>query len=176
MLTVQVYIQPRDIEEFYKENKVRLRTEMVTVASNDTTGYSIHLTDINDEPHLLVCFDGEVQEDKTLPMNDFYIEYYAEMIYEEYLYSFQDTTTFKDDDDVYIRQDELSLATSDYLQTLLCTKDVESEYGVDMVDTFLESVGHLLYKNFNISMYHPVFVVNAQEESEVLLEYPYETD
>lgn len=89
------------------------------------------------------------------------------------------TSTLSDDDIVdliYEREDELRLATVDYLITVLNEKDEDSikeEFGAEFIPTVLDDFLQYLRDKHEVSVYRPTIVTDEESGLEVLEEYPY---
>lgn len=187
---VQIHVPADQIWEFYKENEERLKSEFVLVAENTDTDYAVYLTDEKDDPVLAAAkTDGEVERKETCHDADS-CEETAWIMYHSYLFPItvaksesndngksDDTSDRSDIDDmIYERHDELILAASDFLDTVLQLDGTEesslSVCGSDMIEDLLEGMLESLSEN-GVPVYRPMFVED-EDGNEVFVEFPYE--
>lgn len=79
------------------------------------------------------------------------------------------------DDEIYQRDDELEMATKDFLAVLLnCDVDEIGElYGRYLVSDYIEYACELLAEEFSISVYHPRWVTDDETGVDEYVQYPY---
>lgn len=192
---VNIHLKPTEVWPFFLENKTRLGNEMVAIAENEETKYSVYLTEENGCPLLSVYKeDTKLYEEGAVSASDsefttkqIYLKYLFPVIVHESKYNFQ--SSFDDEDDeldaelelqvmedtIYERDDALTFAASDFLEVLLnCNgpSEIEDTYG-DITEEFLDAVCKLLADEYLISVYRPKFVFNADTGEDDYVEYPY---
>ena len=204
-MSIKIYIEPEDVWGFYHANPERMEKEMVVIAENEETEYAVYVTD--DEgclTFLVYSGDEEIFDDYAL--EKIMCTETARGIYETYLYPVEvyDKRYFPDiydndtppssesqqdmEDIVYEREDELCLAMSDFLETLLikavysasyvggddCLNaiDIDEDYIEVISDEILDSLCRFLNKRYHISVYRPRLI--EKDNKEMLLEYPYD--
>ena len=59
---VQIHVPADKVWEFFQENKKRLKEEMVAIAENEDTEYTVYLTDEEGYPLFVVCQGDEDAE------------------------------------------------------------------------------------------------------------------
>lgn len=79
------------------------------------------------------------------------------------------------DDEIYQRDDELEMATKDFLAVLLnCdTEEIGELYGRFLVADFIEYACELLAEEFLISVYHPRWYTDEETGVDEYVQYPY---
>lgn len=197
---VNIHLKPTQVWPFFEENKARLAQEMVAIAENEDTEYSVYLTEENDCPLLSVYKeDKKLYEEPAVSEKD--CETTAKQIYLKYLfpvvintpqYSFDDDNSPEEDEDrlefysdedelqncedaIYEREDELVFAMQDFLEVLLNCKNQEQIaelYGEDIVENLLDEFCQFLADEYLISVYRPTWV-DDEHGTENFVEYPY---
>lgn len=186
----KLYLMPKEVWAFGLSNAERLEKEQVTIAE-DKSGMTVCLTLVEDELYIVVYFGEKFIYGEKIT-NDTDAVATTSKVYREYLDVPKDVldsepdeksekSTHEDlEDTIYEREDELYLATCDYLETLLCIEKgnvgdiVRKTYGLEP-DEFLDKVCETLAEEFCISVYRPTFVKNDEApDGEVYDEYPYD--
>lgn len=194
---VKIHVPEDKVWEFFENNQDRLSKEMVLVAENTDTEYAVYLTEESFLPVLAAAKgNGEIEyKEPCVTEND--CAAVAKTMYSRYLYPveveskkkyLQDDPIDGDDefdfgdrmdkeDAQYIRDDELSLAMSDFLAVALeevDSSDVYEKYGASMIEDILGSVLQMLTDVYGLSIYRPMFVVDNDTGLEVYTEFPYD--
>lgn len=148
---VEIHLQPADAWQFYQKNKKRLAGEMVIVAENDDTGYSVCMTEEEVATNARVPYfnvyreeekvyaEGAISEkDCVKTLRDIYLKYLFPVV--EVSKPKKEESPPKDDfgqeydpfveekeqefeDIIYQRDDALFHAMSDFLQVVLNCSD-----------------------------------------------------
>ena len=67
---VQIHVPADKVWEFFQENKKRLKEEMVAIAENEDTEYTVYLTDEEGYPLFVVCQgDEDAEYDEVIEIN-----------------------------------------------------------------------------------------------------------
>ena len=203
-MSAKIHIPADEVWSFFFKNKERCTEEMVEIASNDETKYAVYLTEDEGYPMLSVCHgDDEPEYEEGAISKDDCTET-AKRIFIRYLFPvtvtcgktvFQDNITNDDDeldeddesteqdrlDEIYERDDELTLALCDFLKVVF-EEDVdgtelletysESEI-VEILDEFLECLAtNYCFTNIR----RPTFINDPETGVEFFTEYPYDPD
>ena len=195
---LEVYVKPKEAWDFFAENIKRLADEQVAIAENNETDYFVYMTEDKGCP-LLSVWRGEHSKmyeepavnrhDLEVTLKRIYLKYLTPLVVDsEKKFPINKEPEPPEDvrdpelelvimqDEVYKREDDLQLATDDYLLELLCCKSYEQmikEYG-NFVDEFLERVCEILADEFSISVYRPKFEYDEETGIEEFVEFPYE--
>ena len=177
-----IYVDYSRVWDFYEDNHDRLKYVQAKIAENKETKHAVCLTDKNDLPRFTVYWDDQKIEEA------YAVSYYDCMnvvrgLYQRYLFPVvegvpdsQEENTAEEarDDLIYEREDELRLATIDFLSVLLgCdAEEVQGDY-LDVIDEFLENACQNLADEFNISVYRPTLLTDDETGSDIYVEYPY---
>lgn len=190
---VNIHLKPSEVWPFFVANKARLGKEMVAIAENEETEYSVYLTEDKGSPQLSVYKQNSKQYEEPA-ISELDCADTAKRIYLKYLFPVVISTPDYDgnDDDevpdltpdeeiqncedtIYEREDELVFAMQDFLAVLLSCKDptqVSELYGEEIIDELLETFCRLLADEYMISVYRPSWVKES-DGSESFVEYPY---
>lgn len=198
---IAVHIKPKEAWQFFDLNRERLAKMQVAIAENDETEYAVYMTEDKECP-LISVWRGEGQkiyEEPAISSKD--LEDTLTRIYLKYLLPVVIETPKKVpekkepelpdncdldpeleaqilQDEIYEREDELQLATEDYLLKLLCCPDYETmsrEYG-NFVSELLDRVCEILSEEFLISIYRPRWVLHEDTGCEEFVCYPYDNN
>ena len=152
-----IYVESKDVWDFYKKNIKRMSEELVLIAENKETEYAVYVT--QDEGYLTIL----VYKDEEEILDDFALEKFIcevtiEGIYEKYLYPgiYTDngyqfvneedcakahadapplpSSTQDMEDTVYEREDELYMATLDLLEKFTYRAIYAKDYIDDCAD------------------------------------------
>lgn len=183
----KVYLEPEQVWGFYHTEHI---TDSVSVvlAENKTAGFSVEMTDDMGLPRIRV-FDSEgdllIAEDAMSNLDA--IET-VRMLYEAYIYPdfseadpdippesdiSDDITPEEFEDLMYEREDDLRLASTDYLEVLLEKSDYRGNIK-DIEEEFTEHACNILATKFGICIYRPT-IVEYQDGTEDVELYPYLT-
>ena len=66
-MSVKIYIQEKDVWDFYQDNKARCKEEMITIAENDETQYALFITEDSGDALVCVC-KGDEEPEKEEPV------------------------------------------------------------------------------------------------------------
>lgn len=197
---VKIHLKPTEVWPFFDKNFDRLKKEMVAIAENEETGHSVYLTESNGCPLLSVYReDNQLYVEGAVSAKD--CEDTAKRMYLKYLFPVVVTDPKpniipeqedKDDeisneelelqaleDAIYEREDELLLATTDFLEVLLnCNgpEQISAMYGKHIAEDFLESACEMLARDHMISVYRPTWVTDEETGAEEYVEFPYEDE
>lgn len=193
---VKIHIQPQDVWDFFNKNIKRLSDEMVVIAENTETEYTVYLTEEDGYPLFVVCQgddDPEYDEGAISPKD---CENTAQRCFTRYLYPVTVTSEkysipFDQDDDdaestkmemedaVYEREDELLYAMGDFLQTVLQEgvdgSDVVDTLGLDVVNDILDTTLQYIAETYDLPVYRPTFVTD-ENGNEEYVRYPYNVE
>lgn len=188
---VSMFIDPKLVYQFHEDNETRLQNEMVIVAENKNTGYSVYLTDAAGMPRFVV-YHGEKaiygencvsETDATDTLRELYkiyvipMEETEEQRYAEENYESPDELRSSIEDEIYQREDELYFAWRDFLEVVL--KDDPTQAAVllngndDLNDEILDRVLEFLATEYDLLIYRPGFVRCDETDEEFYTEYPY---
>lgn len=192
-MSVNFYVRPAEVWQFFEGNKNRLAKELVLIAENDKTEYSVYLTEHGGYP-LLSVYDEDVKLYEESATSEAELCRLARELCYRYLFSEHAIpldyvparehppgsptvccTSADLDDMIYEREDELRLATADYLMAVLRLDDQEQldSYNTDLVDRVLDDFCRYLAEKLHISVYRPTWVADKETGCEVSVEYPY---
>lgn len=199
---VQIHLNVYDVWQFFESNIERLGKEMVCIAENTDTGYSVYLEEKSGIPFFKV-FRGELFEYGEAATCGLECREVSKKLYRKYLFpvtvveeqkwdeippepSDDDLPPGQDPDDeeaqieilddiVYERDDELHLAAQDFLSTLLnvTPDEVELMTYEGFCDDFIKKVGKMLAEEESISIYHPTWTPDGETDIQYFVEYPY---
>lgn len=194
---VEVYVRPDDAWQFFEEYKVRLAKEQIAIAENSETEHTVYMTEDKGCP-LLSVWRGKqkLYEEPAVSNSDLkntaqkiYIKYLLPVVVMEekskYITPPPDDEEEEIDpelemlalqDEIYKREDDLQLATEDYLEKVLCCKDYQNaikEYG-DIAPELLDRICEILAIEFLISVYRPKWVYHEDTGCEEFVDYPYD--
>lgn len=193
---VNIHLKPTEVWNFFKQNKPRLEKEMVAIAENEETDYSVYLTEENGCPLLSVYKeDKKLYEEGAVSEKDcesttkqIYIKYLFPVVITTPKYSFEtenDEPEYEPteeeerqmlEDSVYEREDELFFAMADFLEVLLnCngTEQISSLYGEEIIEEMLDCICTVLAEEYLISVYRPTLIDDDETGEEKYVEYPY---
>lgn len=192
---VKIYIPAADVWSFFENNRKRLSEEMVIIAENTETEYTVYLTEENEYPLFVVCKGDEDAEYDEGAISQKDCEDTAQRCFLRYLYPVTVTACkksipFEEDDDdltedftkqemedaMYEREDELAMAMGDFLQVVLQEgvdgTDVVDSYGLDLINEVLEHTLQHIAEFYGFPVYRPTLIVNDLGEEEYV-DYPY---
>lgn len=193
---VNIHLKPTEVWPFFVYNKARLENEMVAIAENVETNHSVYLTEENGCPILSVYKeDTKLYEEPAVSEKDceettkrIYLKYLFPVVINSPKYNFCDDNEDEHEpeltpdeeiqlceDTIYERDDELMMATQDFLEVLLnCSSPVEMTemYGEYIVEEILESICRVLADDHLISVYRPQWVKD-ENGVENFVEFPY---
>lgn len=200
MSAVQIHLSSYEVWTFFENNEERLGKEMVCIAENKDTGYSVFLEEKSGIPFFKIFRDEEFEYGEAATCA-FDCREVAQKLYRKYLFPitvqedkyWQDIPQYEDDDDmppsddmdedeliqalddiVYERDDELCLAAQDFLSTLLNVMPGEVELllkNEDIFTEFIDAVCEMLAERFKISVYRPQWIPDGDVQN--FVEYPY---
>lgn len=199
---VKIHLSAYDVWPFFEENKERPGKEMVCIAENTETEYSVYLEEKSGIPFFKV-FREEAFEYGEAATCALECREIAKKLYRKYLFPItvvedqkpdkadkqQDDMDgdFSDgsipdeeeqieilDDIVYERDDELHLAVADFMSTLLNVRpdEVEQVTYEGFCEDFMKKIGLMLAEEESISIYHPTWVPD-ETGVQFFTEYPY---
>ncbi len=189
-MAVKIYVEPDDTWDFFDDNLYRLKEEMVLIAENEETEYSVFITENNGNPLFSVCKGDAAPEYEAESSDEIDCVNTAEVLYMQYLYpvvvvdghSIQlddiddESATRRQEleDGQYEREDELTMALCEFLEIVLqgdfC---FEESCDLKMVEDTLDYILKYLTKNWNFSIYRPMFIDDGNG-GEVYSEFPYD--
>lgn len=201
----KMYLLPKEVWAFITKNEERLTKESILVAE-DGEFTDIFLTIDKDVPRIFVDYSGEEisseeitsERDCRETVENMYRRYLlipqeamdngvtegCETLYDPNAPDEKDLTPEEEEqalmDEIYEREDELFLATAEFLGVALgvdenmdLIKAIHS-YNVD-IGKFLDSALECLAVDHNVSVYRPTMVPDPDNEAEEILEeYPYD--
>lgn len=188
---VKIHLSAYDVWQFFESNIERLGKEMVCIAENVNTGYSVYLEEKSGIPFFKVFRDEEFEygEAATCALECREI---ATKVYRKYLFPVTVMSDYGDDlpaepapldeedqiemldDIIYERDDELHLAAMDFMSTLLnvTPDEVEQLTYEGFCDDFIRKIGKMLAEEESISIYHPTWTPD-ETGVQFFNEYPY---
>ena len=197
-MSVKIYVPAEDVWAFFQSNTARLKEEMVAIAENEDTKYTVYLTEDKGYPSLSVCKgdskaeyqEGAISEDDcTNTARKCYVRYlFPVMVNNEKGFpksSFEEPDDLEDlteqdrQDNVYVREDELRFAMCDFLKVALnldCDPvEIMSECGAALVDDVLDAILEYIGIEHGLEVYRPMFLIDEESGEETYTEYPYDT-
>lgn len=202
-MSVKIHIPADEVWSFFFKNKERCTEEMVEIAANDETEYAVYLTEDEGYPMLSVCCgdDEPEYEEGAISKND--CTETAKRMFTRYLFPVTVTsgkTVFKDCipkdidtdvsddsteqdrlDEIYEREDELTLALCDFLKVVF-EEDID---GAELLEAYTESViveildeflDYLAVNHCYTDIRRPTFISDSETGVEFFTEYPYDPD
>lgn len=193
---VIIHIEPENIWEFFQKNKKRLKKEMVLIAENEETEYSLYLTEEDGLPLFSVCKGDDEPEYEEGAVNEKDCTDTAKQCCVKYLLpvtvhskkSFNDA--WNDSDTSFAsrgeqaevienREWELLFAMAEFI--MVATKDDTCSDGSDYVDTYgadmvldvLEDLLQKLAEDQGLFVYRPMMMEDDETGEEIYVEYPY---
>lgn len=195
---VNVNVSPEEVWDFFKDNpdSFTLPNSGISVANNYDCGIEICISKEQSSgmPRVCVSEDNEIVYEETLydeeycakEMADIYNEYLSdENLVQTYigLLSDIDEDDFDMDentqqDAIYERESELSIAFEELLDLLTWRSDgfFEAQYESvdDITKSCLDLVCKHLKKEFGISIYRPMILKDYETKEDFYEEYPYD--
>ncbi len=198
---VQIYIPADDVWSFFQSNIDRLKEEMVIIAENEDTEYTVYLTEDKGYPSFAVCKgdskpeyeEGAISEtDCTETAKRCFVRYLFPVVvnyekgYPKGVWDDDDDIEAEEDltkqdmqDRVYEREDELQLALCDFLAVALNLDGdpvelIEGEYGMPLINDILDYFLEYLGFEHCLEIYRPMFLTDDETGSEIYTEYPYD--
>lgn len=202
LVGVRIHLDAYDVWQFFEENVERLGKEMVCIAENVDTGYNICLEEKSGIPFFKVFRDEEFEygeaatcglECREVTKKLYWKYLFPITVVEDRFCDFPQNAPESDDypfdkdpedpeeqiqildDIVYERDDELNMASMDFLATLLnvTPDEVELMTYEGFCADFVKKVGEMLAEECNISIYHPVWMPADETGYQHYNEYPY---
>lgn len=186
MTGLEVYVQPKDLWEFFMSNRAKLREEMCCIAENTDTGYELRLDIAGDYPVLRVFYKGEAEYGQYIATSKEAPSAMQVLVLSRLCPVIESSDLPDDtppDDDEYdeadmdilqamidMREEELGTAVQDFLYALF-NGPIDPRCPDNIDETILDSVCKMLARRFKISVFRPTWVPNGDEES--YEEYPY---
>lgn len=194
-MTTKIYVPPKEVAKFCRENKERLTKEMVLIAENTATKYGLYLTIDHDFYVLSVAKGDNAAEYREVCGDEKTSGSIAQKLIARYLVPLTvidgsavvpdgiDGTDKVDegdmDDLIYERDDELQLAMGDLLSVVLQegrdATDIEELYGLELIDEILDDFLTYLTDIQGFKIYRPSIVTDDDTGDTVFTEFPYET-
>lgn len=194
---VDIYVPSGQVWDFFTKNRPRLRKEMVCIAENKDTGYAVYLTEDFEHPTFYICKDNHKPEFEEYAYHQSDCTEVASRLYAHYLLPEEvndeidpDNTLFQQSceyetvlsrdvqDEIYEREDALSLALCDFLSVVLRREcdpaDVVKEHGADTFGDIMNSVLKLLSTQYNLEIYRPMMIDDSETGLNLYTEYPYD--
>lgn len=202
-MSVKIHIPADEVWSFFFKNKERCIEEMVEIAANDETEYAVYLTEDEGYPMLSVCHgdDEPEYEEGTISKDD--CTETAKRMFVRYLFPVTVTcgkTVFQDSiaknaepdeeddsseqdrlDEIYERDDELTLALCDFLKVVF-EEDVD---GAELLESYTESVILEILDEFLdclaanhcfTDIRRPTFITDPETGEEFFTEFPYDPE
>ena len=200
---VDIHLQPAYAWQFYQKNKVRLANEMVVIAENEDTGYSVCMTEekvankgvpyfnVYREEEKVYAEGAISEKDCVKTLRDIYLKYLFPVVEvsggkkveskkvddlgQEYD-PFIEEKEQEFEDIIYQRDDALFHAMSDFLQVVLCCDDHDElvkEYSAEMISEAVEDFCNYMADIQLISVYHPRWEKNDETGEDYFEEYPH---
>ena len=198
---VQITLAVDEVWDFFQTNKSRLHNEQVAIAENPDTGYAVFLTEDRGYPLIRAGkWDGKIEEEECAVFEDdcartvkrLYLKFLFPVVlvddkyvssksedeeqkkYEEEME--YELTHREMEDIIFEREDELSLATSDFLDVVLEVSAGHSAaefYGDDFVQEVMDHILVYLSDVHGMEIYRPTLITDPETGSEIYTEYPY---
>ena len=197
---VKIHIPAEDIWTFFFRNKERCREEMIEIAVNEDTKYTIYLTEEYDYPMFAVFYDNNDEaeyEEGAISRDDCLNT--AKRVFADYLFPVtvknekaipaekekEKNNTDPDEeyaeqcDDVLQRDDELTLALLDFLKVVFETEtesvDIFDDYGEETIAQILDDFLDCLADQHGFTdIRRPTFIVDEESGIEFYTEHPYD--
>lgn len=195
-MSVIIHIEPESIWNFFQNNQNRLKKEMVLIAENEETEYSLYLTEENGLPMFSVCKGDDEPEYEEGAINEKDCIDTAKQCCVKYLMPvtvrsakkyggswYEDNEEFSSRDEqqeiIENREWELLFAMADFIMTAI--KDDTCSDGSDYIDTYganevldiLEDLLNKLAEEYGFHVYRPMMVEDEDTGKELFVEYPY---
>lgn len=202
-MSVKIYIPADEVWSFFFKNKERCTEEMVEIAANDETEYAVYLTEDEGCPMLSVCHgDDEPEcEEGTISMDDctetakrMFIRYLFPVtvtcdkaVSQKSIVKYEEPDEDDEDseqeklDEIYQRDDELTLALCDFLKVVF-EEDVDGAelielYGESIIVQILDELLECLANDHCFTnIRRPTFVTDPETGYKFYTEYPYDPD
>lgn len=187
---IRVYAPQESLGEIFRDiaKEKDLLGFIMTLAENTNTGFSICAANENNTPYIIARYKGADVERFAAEGSEMFSKC-AVALYKKYIdpapageekeektedeeeqeAEVEDSFEYIEDE-IYQREDELSLALGDFLEVALCSE--EPIIDDDVFGEILEDILMLLAKRYGISVYRPAFVEDSNGSS--VVEYPYD--
>lgn len=197
-LGVKIHVPADEVWSFFQKNKDRLSEEMVLIAENEETEYSLYLTEEDGLPLFSMCKGDDEPEYEEGAINEKDCADTAKQCCVKYLMPVivnsskgyggvwneeEDDIPFsyRDEQEEIIenREWELLFAMADFIITATkdntCSdgSDYIDTYGADLVQEILDEVLQKLAEEYGLSIYRPMMVNDDETGGDMLIEYPY---
>lgn len=184
-----IYIKPKSVWAFCKNNPQRVKEEIVTIAENTETGYAVTVTEEKGYPYIAVYHnDNDETEFEEIAINEPDCERTVEKAYLNYLFP----VTIVDEkesiipeeenesvlDEIYEREDQLYLAMVDFLETVLNDDGnaIIEEAGRAAIEDILDNTLMYMAETYGFQVYRPTFITDEETGAEWFVEFPYDPD
>lgn len=187
MTGLEVYVQPKDLWEFFMSNRAKLREEMCCIAENTDTGYELRLDIAGDYPVLRVFYKGEAEYGQYIATSKEAPSAMQVLVLSRLCPVIESSDIPDDaipDDDEYdeadmdilqamidMREEELGTAVQDFLYALF-NGPIDPRCPDDISEVILDSVCKMLARRFKVSVFRPTWVP-CGGDNETYEEYPY---
>lgn len=197
------YVLPEKVWELFDKNESRLNGKIVEIAENTDTGYSLCVTIERGTRLVQVYRNGELEKEDVvvnrsdctdvvcfmidtfmIPLGD-----YAPSVEEEKsedgendlpIDDEEDDGEEKPEDEVYEREDELSLAVWDFIETAITDRHgaVNQDYWLDTlseedIQDILDEFLTVLSGKYGLPVYRPTLIEDDETREMHYTQYPY---
>lgn len=196
--SLQMYLRPGDVWDYFDQNRKRLAAEQVLIAENQYTGNTLYLTENAGCPCFCVYSiagtllhnDCAVSKNDCLStMRSVVLKYLMPLCTVTgdpqkpkannstgQVNEVDEDTMAELDDAIYERDEALLRAMTDALLVFLNVPDVDiliDNYGEDVIENSIEALCSHLANVEKISVYRPMWELDKKTGMEVYMEYPY---
>lgn len=174
-----IYMDYDAASKVFDDRRESLKEELLLIADNDDIGAYIYLTNDNDKYKFIVLddIDDEYESFETDDAGEF--EMKLKNAYIEYIIPIEDCSEEQDEpegmsvaeqeDEVYVRKDELLCALEDFIR--VAAKDSDEHIATTYLTDILNILLRKLSEKFRI--FRPIFLLNDDGQC-VYTEYPYD--
>lgn len=189
-----IYVKPRDVWDFYNENKELCVTKQLLLAASQKEGVEIYLTNNEDGRPCIYVYDAETNDElieRFTLFSQANAESTATSLYKVYLDAAAASTSLTpetkqepvdDADDepsvgdlldiVYERDDELMLGLTDFLEVVFGVKNISDSYDDEELWDILDEFLIHLTDNHGAVIWRPT-MLDDDAGGEIYCEYPY---
>lgn len=167
-MSEHIYYSPREVWGLFSP----CYDDETIIAENDNTGTTIYAITNKNIPYIVATFvDSEPISTMVDSEND--CEYIVEEMYSLYLGDIYEDVEERSSEEIEIREreNELNTATWEYVFDVISmsTYDIDDDIISDIKERFLE----ILYTEFDIEPYRPMYLIDESTGNELFKERPY---
>lgn len=177
-MTKRIILEPCEVWDYCVQHAATLEDSPKLIADNITSGAQIYISFFGMIPTIFACIDSEEVDEEPIADEEDCVDT-VEAFYERYLDDFADEMLGLDisreyeEEKIDKREDELINATAEMLETFV-PNFYEIAYDADEVcNELADLVCEFLYRNYDISVYRPMYL-ECDDGSKEFSEHPYE--